>query len=191
MPSNSPMRGRCARTALLAGLLLSPVMIGAQRASQNQIMATAVLNLAVFLRWPPGAIQRSGTPISFCVVGHGVTGRELDRLAADQKIGLHPVEVRHVQPGEGFTGCHLVFLGDDAEKLQLPIIRSTHGQPIVLVAELSGFAARGGTLDLHLVNNRVMIEVNLETAEQSNIRIDARLLAQAQVVRWPERKQEP
>ena len=62
------------------------------------------------------------------------------------------------------------------------ITRPVKSLPILTIGETTGFASRGGIINLTLEGKRVRFEVNIEAAKQANLNISSRLLALARIV---------
>jgi hypothetical protein len=174
---------RASLLLLICGILALAPRTSGQGYSQDQIKADALINLVGFMQWPQGTILPAPSPITFCLLGRSATGDELERSAQSKQFGGHKITVNRMKGPQELAGCHLVFLGASAEKLQEKLIESAKGLPIALVAEIPGFARKGGTLNLGLQNTRIIFEINTDSAEQAHLKINPRLLAVASLVR--------
>ena len=59
------------------------------------------------------------------------------------------------------------------------------GKPVLVVGETPGFAERGGTANFVADNDRVSIEINVDSVRRARLRVDARLLSLAKRVGEP------
>lgn len=119
------------------------------------------------------------------ILGEDPFGPLLRKIAAERKIHSKSIQVKRFQtwPQEG--GCHLLFVSKTATPATVNrVIEQTRGKSILLVGETEGFEQIGGTFNLYLdANGKVGLKLNLDAAERSQFRVDARLLQVCDVVR--------
>jgi len=168
---------------VLLGMMAAAPQVSAQRYSQEHVNATALIHLAGFIEWPRGVIPPPPAPVTFCTLGEGGTAAELERSSHSQKVNLHDIAVRTMQGPEDVAGCHLIFLAAGAVKHQQRVIGAAKGLPVALVSEIAGFARKGGTVNFSNVNGRILLDVNQASAEAANLKINARILMMATIVR--------
>jgi hypothetical protein len=183
---------RWRRTAALLLVFSWPLFfsnsVRAQGYSQDQIKAATLINIVGFIQWPPGAILPAPSPVTFCLLGRGGVSDELERSAPRQEFAGHKIAVRQMKGHQDLNGCHLVFVSAAAEKLQQRLIESARGLPVVLVAEIAGFADKGGTINMGFQNGRITFVINAESTEEARLKINPKLLAAAHIVRSENQK---
>jgi hypothetical protein len=54
--------------------------------------------------------------------------------------------------------------------------------PILTVGDVDDFAAQGGIIELDVQNNRIKLLVNLQAANQAQLRVSSKLLRKSQIV---------
>jgi hypothetical protein len=69
----------------------------------------------------------------------------------------------------------------DAARLGRLLVELKDG-PILTVGESDGFVQQGGMIGFLLVDNKVRLEINLETAQRAKLKISSRLLLLAKSV---------
>ena len=70
------------------------------------------------------------------------------------------------------------------EETRTEAIRRTRDAPVLLVGETPGFAVRGAAVNFYLnVDGTIGFEVNVDTTADRKLRVDARLLQLARIVR--------
>lgn len=147
---------------------------------RNQVMPEASVKAAFvarfpeFVQWPREAAPGGEGRFVVCLSPQHPFGGTVEALLRDRSIRGAPVEVRELR-GETATGCHAVYIaaGD------LRLLRTTRGQAVLTVGDHPEFIARGGIINLRVVNERVRFEIDLGASRRVGLAIDSQLLALA------------
>lgn len=151
----------------------------AHTASENDLKAAVLLNLARFVEWPPGAAD-----VPFCI---GLAGRRpfygaLEEAVVRQAIGGRAIVVRRI--GEGRAArCEMVFIAGtnlDKVRAQLAYFR---GFSVLTVGEAPGFCRAGGVVEFSVQGSKPKLAINLDAAQRAHLQISSQLLGLASVVR--------
>ena len=178
--------------SLIAALLCLSFALGAKAQSADSsasseylIKAGFIYNFAQLVQWPATAFPQPDSPIVIGILGADPFGATIDRVIEDKKLDGRSVVVRRLKWGKDVKDlkeCNILFISS-VEKEHLPdIINTVKSLPILTIGETTGFASRGGIINLTLEGNRVRFEVNIEAAKQANLNISSRLLALARIV---------
>jgi hypothetical protein len=178
--------GKAIALLLLCGASARPGV--AQSATEDQVKAAYLFNFAKFIEWPEGAFAAPDSTLDFCTLGRSPVADELDSSVRGKSINRHTIAVRHLRGPEEIKGCHLVFLAASAGKQQQKLVLAAKGSPVLLVAETSGFAQAGGTINFYNESGRLLFEVNIGAAESAHLKISSKLLSLARIVTASEAK---
>jgi hypothetical protein len=152
-------------------------------ASEYQVKATFIYNFTKFTDWPPSAFASSNAPIVIGIVGEDPFGQTMDDVVRGEALGGRPFTVKRLRADEDLRSCHLLFISR-SEKERLPVVlRQLTGSSVLTVSEISGFAERGGMVNLIIANKSVKVEINQAAAEQAGLQISAKLLKLARLVK--------
>ena len=150
---------------------------------EYQVKAAFLYNFAKFVEWPAGTFASPSDPIVICIVGENSFGSTLENMVQGKKIGDRAFVVRRLpdmlHPGK----CQILFIGAAEWKRTPGWIEGLKGASILTVGEGDDFTALGGIIDFKLQGPRVRIQVDLEAAERSRLRISSKLLSLAEVVK--------
>jgi hypothetical protein len=113
----------------------------------------------------------------------------LDSSVRGKSINGHTIMVKHLHGPEEIKGCHLVFLAVSAGKQQQKLLQAAKGSSVLLVAETSGFARAGGTINFIMEDGRLLFEINIKAAENAHLKISSKLLSLARIVPPNEERQ--
>lgn len=178
--------------AILSALLcwaISAAPASAQSVSDDQVKAAYLFNFAKFIEWPAEAFDKADVPMNFCALGRSPVVDELDSSVRGKSINGHTIVVKHLHGPEEIKGCHLVFLAASAGKQQQKLLQAAKGSSILLVAEGSGFARAGGTINFIMEDGRLLFEINIKAAEIAHLKISSKLLSLARIVSPNEERQ--
>jgi hypothetical protein len=186
-PTRDPARGRAAKIAVgivLAAMLISggaPSFARGETAPEYVVKAAFLYNFAKFVEWPAESFAGPASPIVFFVFGPDPFGDALKTLKGKTANG-RPIIVRYAANLGEVERCHLLFVSA-SEKANLPnILLNTKGWSILTVGDMHGFAQDGGIINMVKEEGRVGIEINMEAAQRSRLKISSKLLALAKIV---------
>jgi hypothetical protein len=158
----------------------------ARPVSERSVKAAFLYKFASYVQWP-NSDAAGDSPIVIGVLGAGDFVRELAEITAGRSVSNRPLIIRRLDRSESIDGLDILFVGDE-QRDDLPrVLAAVRRQPILTVTESAGAIADGAIINFTVDSERVRFEVSLYSAEQSQLRLNARLLAVAQAVyREPE-----
>lgn len=169
------------RVALFTVLVLLSGISGAVTPGDReyQIKLAFLTNFISYTQWPE-SLQKS-SEFSFC----SSSQRFID--LAQPQISSKPIEEREValkvvEPS-GEWQCDLLFiLAEDGDKWA-DYLAEVQPEGVLIVGEQRGFARQAGIINFFLAGNNVRFEINLDTLEESGLKISSRLLRLAKLIR--------
>jgi YfiR/HmsC-like len=179
---------RIARVSLTLCLILAQTFrpssaIAQGSAEEYEVKAAILYNFTRFVEWPPSAYSDAQAPTVLCILGRDPFGASLTSFAATQVGSARPVQIRHVQNGATIRLCHVLYISSSDRKNLAQIFSNLNGASVLTVGEMSQFAVRGGMIQFELSEKQVHFNINLDTALRADLRISARLLVLAKVVK--------
>jgi len=164
-------------------LLLFLGDVSAEGVEEYRVKAALVLNFARFTEWPVSTINiDSKQSIHFCVIGNS----EVEEAFAEidnKSVGEWHVEIRNIDDLPELKNCHLVYVGY-SEKRRLPeVFAAIEDQPVLTIGEMDEFTSLGGMINLVIQERKIGFQVNLDAANNANLRISARVLKLGDIVK--------
>ena len=150
---------------------------------EYQVKAAFLYNFAKFVEWPPGTFANPTDPIGICIAGMNPFGSTLDAMVRGKKIGERIFAVRRIPDAQLAKGCQILFVGSTEWKRVRPLLDALKGEAILTVGETDDFTAAGGMIAFQLAGPRVRIQIDIETAEHSGLKISSKLLSLADIVK--------
>lgn len=141
---------------------------------EYQTKAGLVYNLMNYVTWP-GAENR---PLVLGILGANPFGDYLNNLPSGKGRSIRLTFFRSLK---GLEGCDAVFICESEEDRLPEILRALQGHPTLTLGDTPGFARRGVMINLVLAQERVALEVNLQSARRAGLGISSAVLSRAKV----------
>ena len=166
-----------------AALLLAVAARGdVEVTDPHEAKAELLYNVAKFIQWPSESFPRDRKEFTFAILGEDEFAAVLAGTMSQKSVNGRPVFVRCVKRAEDARDSQILFIATSEEKRIPEVLAALRGRSVLTVADSGGFAAQGGMLDFVLDDSGVHFEINLDQAQQAQLKISARLLALAHIV---------
>lgn len=150
-------------------------------AAPDQLKAVFLFNFTQFVTWPPAAWAADESPLVIGVLGENPFGSALDEAVRGEKVGRHPLVVRHLRAIEEGGACHVLFISRSESTRLEAIVARLAGHSVLTVGDIPAFCARGGAIEMSTESNRVRLTVNLAAAQAAGLTLSSKLLRVAEV----------
>ena len=171
------------RHLLIAACLLAAGVQGqaaANPADENAIKAAMVYRLLKFVDWPPGQL-RGGDDFIVCTLGADVFGGLLVGLAG-RSVASRQIRVRSTVSVGTSESCDVLVLSSTGSSDQGHDVAPLAGAPILTISDRSGFADRGGMIEIARSGSRLTLRINRRVLEQAGLTVSSQVLALATIV---------
>jgi len=153
-----------------------------RKMTEYELKAGFLYNFAKYVEWPAASFEKADSPIRIGVVGADPFGAVLDRTLKDRTAQERKFEIVRFTEPEDLQSCHILFI-PRTEKRRDDITRKIEGWATLTVGESAGFAATGGIVNILIEKEKPRLEINPEAAELAKLKIQARLLKLATLVK--------
>jgi hypothetical protein len=173
-------RSRLAICAAVAAALAGwPAPAGAG-SSEPELKAQFVERFTRFVDWDDDELPDD---FQLCVVGESPVTSYLERIAKKKKFKGRRAAVRVLDKVDGVVDCQLVVIPSVSKKKLAAVLRRTEGLPILTVADQAGAGAAGAIINFYRDGSHVKFEINTAAAKDSGLKVRAKLLRLARLVR--------
>lgn len=179
--------GKLIAALMLAALLFHAPIARAQDSSaplqlyEQKIKAGLLYNFLKYTSWPADVISRSNGALRVCLLGADPFDGylyPLDGKTAQQYV----IMITRVSSASDTGGCSLVYI-HRSEEAHLPeILETLHGQHVLTVSDIGGFAALGGMVEFATEDQRINLVINKRAVDSAGLGIQNRLLKLAKLV---------
>ncbi len=151
------------------------------------LKAVFLYSFGRYVEWPKTSFATAKAPFVIGVLGEDRFGGALDEIAKKRTVQGRPIVVKRFATLEAYKPpCQILFVSRSlSAEQQAAVIAKTSGKPVLVVGETPGFAERGGIADFVAANDRIAIEINVDSARRAGLHVDARLLRLAKRVGTP------
>lgn len=133
----------------------------AQNISEYQVKAAYLYNFAKGTEWPE-QVLRPNSGLIFCVLGGDEGFVTVLRSALSGKsVNGHPLQVKHVDSGDGLRFCHVAFFRASTASTGATV-RSLRNGNVLLVGEEPTFLSQGGMINFMPRDGKLSFEVSPE-----------------------------
>lgn len=161
---------------LVAVLLLAPVSARSQESLElyeQKIKAGLVYNFLKYTTWPAETLARGRLRV--CLLGEGSFDSYLYPLRGRTAQQLS-IDIARVDGAGEARSCHLLFI-HRSEAGALPgILAALKDSHVLTVSDIDRFAARGGMVELTLLDRRVGLRINAGAVSSRGLAIQPRLM---------------
>lgn len=84
---------------------------------------------------------------------------------------------------EEINSSDLLYIGKVPQEIQYQLIEYAQSNNLLTISEESGFAQRGGIVQLYFVSLKIRFKINLNAAKKSNLKISSSLLSISTIVK--------
>ncbi len=143
-----------------------------------QIKAAFLYNFTKFVTWPE-AMEQQGGELTLCIFDGNPFGDYANQLNGRK---VRNFQLRILQPASvnDLAGCNILFVSGAEQTVRA--LQSVATLPVLTVSDQSGFAARGGAIELLSEDNRIRFDVNLQRIRDSGLTMSSKLLQLARQV---------
>lgn len=149
---------------------------------EYQVKAVFILNFAKFVEWPATSFMNDSGTINLCIVGEDPFGADLDSIRGE-KVGNKIIAVEYLSATQPLNKCHIAFISRSEKNHLTKVVNALRGSGILSVGDTEGFAHHDVIINFYVEKNRVKFEINEDAAKSAGIRISAKLMNLAKIVR--------
>jgi len=188
---------------ILALLAFSRDTSAQKEATEDEAKAAYIINFGKYVEWPIATLPNADTPLVIGVLGDDSIVSLIRTLVGTKTVNGHKVVVNSLRwpktpknakelrdsgvPKDSkefkeFKDCHMLYIAQSESARGDELIRLMRGIPTLLIADFPNFARHGGHINFILDVDHILLEVNPESARQSDLTISSRLLGNAKPV---------
>ena len=154
----------------------------AQMLNEYEAKAAFLFNFVKFIEWPANAFADDSSPLIIGVVGDDLSSGVIDHVISGKVANGRRLVVKRFSNFKALTYCQMVFIRSaEIDKVRQTLAAAAPGA--LTVGETESFAELGGIINFTIVEGKVRLTINLGAAERAGLRISAKLLGLAHVIR--------
>lgn len=175
-----------------SGAMLLPASPGVcqsvDRAKVTKLKSAFLYNFGRFVAWPDGAFADGRSPIIIGVLGDDPFGKVLDatvkgKTARDRAFVIKRFKTTRNANSAELRKCHILYVSKSESDYWEDVFKAVDGAHVLTVGEGSSFATSGGVMAFGFTGDKLSVYVNRKQADRAKLRISAKLLKRAIIVK--------
>ena len=169
---------------LAAALFLSwTLSVPAAAPTDYQVKAVFLFNFAQFVEWPSTAFANDTSPVVIGILGDDPFGVVLEATLKGEVARGRKIVVKHFTTEDDPRDCQILFISRSEAERVGALLESLKGTHVLTVSETEKFCERGGMINFIRQDQNVRLEINRRVTESAGLKINARLLSLARLVK--------
>lgn len=174
------LRRNSARILLALTLVCLTTRVCAQpQAPESTLKAAIIINMLMFVDWPQQGNLPAGQ-LQICYLDNSPVANALEH-ANGKSIRGKTVNISK-RNADNLANCHALYLSS-ANRAMLPaILAALRTLPVLLVGDSPDYFQQGIMLNLDQAANRIVFDVNLQSARKAGLLVSSKALRLARQV---------
>ena len=167
------------KTVFFLLLLFLPYMLSASN-SESDIKVAVLGKVTNFVKY-----KKPTTNENFLIVVYKDEdfAKLMQKKYANKQIKHKNVFVKSIATIQEMQRPNLLYIGKISQEEQQELIQYATKNSLFSVSSQSGFAKRGGVMQLYFLSQKIRFKINLNAVKKSNLKMSASLLSIATLVK--------
>ncbi len=176
--------GRTVQQALLGLLLLLNGAFAATTAvpGEYQVKAVFLFNFTHFVEWPADAFVDPQAPFVIGVLGQDPFGSALDEAVRGESVNGRPLVVQRYSGVADLKPCQILFIDRSIDGEAEKAVATLAHQRTLTVSDLNSATPRAVIIRFLNENQKIRLQINVDSARSAGLTISSKLLRPAQVI---------
>lgn len=164
------------KVLLMLILITSTFVVKGQN---EKFKALFLYNFTKYIEWPA---DKQGGDFVIGVLGNSPIIKELDIIASKKKIGLQPIKVKVFNSINDIGSCHVLFIPSGKSSSLAQVNKKIAEKGILVITDKPGLGKKGSGINYVLNGGHQDFEINKNTIEQQNLKVNSSLFALGTVI---------
>jgi hypothetical protein len=172
--------------AIMFRLVLIPMLLSvfavesSERPKEDTRKVDYVFQLTKFIHWPASLTKHS--PIKLCLFATNPAQNNWQKIHLQKSRG-HEIQLHYINQYNQLSQCNMFFVH---KQIPNSVIQKNYysliSNRILTIGERKNFAKEGGIIELDFIEGSADIKINLKTAYEAGLSINANLIEIASAV---------
>jgi hypothetical protein len=140
------------------------------------VKAAYLPKFANYVDWPASAFETSDSAVSLCIAGVDPFGPAGDSAIQNQRVGERRIVVRHLDQVTRDSGCQILFIGGDDQKLIAEALDAVRGTRVLTVTEAPASGGTPSIIRFVIDDKHVRFSIDTDAAAQNGLSLSSKLL---------------
>ena len=151
-----------------------------QAVTEAQAKAGFLYNCAMFVSWPPATVRANELVIG--IVGDDAVSSVVEDMQGE-KVDGRTLRVAPVRPTDDLGSYHILYIAGEDGGVARAVLAKVGTAPVLTVGESDDFTSDGGVVRLYTDQGRLRFEINMTGVERAGLKVSAKMLGLARIVR--------
>lgn len=148
--------------------------------TEAKVKAAFLFNFTRFVAWKP---KKDDAPLRIAIFGSEKISSALESYIEEKNLSSQISVVYYDKTPSRNDEFDLLFIDFTKERYSQELLRQCSGKNILTVSDIDDFARQGGIIGMYNEGGRIKLTVNLSEANQAGLKISAKLLELAKVIK--------
>ncbi|MGK0247828.1 MAG: hypothetical protein ACI910_000555 [Oleispira sp.] len=172
--------------AIMFRLVLIPMLLSAfavessERPKEDTRKVDYLFQMTKFIHWPASITKHS--PIKLCLFSTNPARDNWQKIHLQKSQG-HEIQLHYINQVNQLSQCNMLFVH---KRIPNSVIQKNYyrliSNRILTIGERKNFAKEGGVIELDFIEGNADIKINLKTAHEAGLLINANLIELASAV---------
>ena len=139
-----------------------------ETASVYKIKAVFIYNFTQFVDWPAVSFESGDSPFIIGIVGNNPFGSYIEETVSGERVGTHPIIVKHFNSEKEIDRCHLLYINFSADTKIKETLDAISDKSILTIGEGYNFSKLGGIIRFYTEQNRIRLQINKDVHGRHN-----------------------
>ena len=169
-----------ATVGIAFGLLLASDELWAQmRASEPDLKAAIIINMAMFIDWPAQS-PLPADKLAICFIDESPVATALAK-AQGKNLRNRAITVNKARP-DALNECNIIYLSTNERGQMQNILGALKNAPVLIAGDAPELFKQGTMLNLELSGGHVVFDIDLRAAQKAGLQISSKALRLARQV---------
>ncbi|MCC6549078.1 MAG: YfiR family protein [Ignavibacteriaceae bacterium] len=148
--------------------------------TEAKVKAAFIFNFTRFITWKS---DKNDAPLRIVIFGSEKINAFLKAYVEEKNLSSQISVISVNTPPDGKENINLLFIDNSKERFSGEILRQLSGKNVLTVSDIEDFVLQGGIIGMYNEGGRIKLAINLSEANKSGLKISAKLLEVAKVIK--------
>jgi len=167
---------------LVAAFFATELHAESSTPQEYKVKAAFIYNFAKFIEWPEKSFAKDYNAFELCIIGKDPFGDAIKTIEG-KTVKEKELMVKRIKMIEDIGSCSMLFISESEENGLSHILENIKHKHILSVADMEGFAHRGGIINFIMTGKNVRFEINVNAAQLAELQISSKLLRLSKIIK--------
>lgn len=153
----------------------------AEPLQEHKVKAALTINLIRFTDWPETETNEITSQINLCVIANHAM-QQAFLTYKNKTIRQKQLNVDVIRRLNRLDHCHVLYINNLPKNKTIQLLDQFKQRSVLTIGEENFFTEYGGIVNLHMLQTKMEMRINIKAADKARLSISARVLKLATIV---------